>query len=208
MNQKDFVRTLRSSRLLPVLRSARTEDAVELGMRLHAAGVPLLEVSWTTPDASDAVKTLVVRHPVVGAGTILDAKMAEAALAAGAAFLVAPTHSATVQTIAETAGVAYLPAGYTPQEIYNIMVAGIDTVKLFPAATGGIAHLRALRDVYPGVRFVPTGGIGLDAIPQWIGAGALAVGAGGALGRLSPDDLSAQVARLTTDLPSSKRYPS
>ncbi len=196
MTGEELAERLTAVRILPVLRAKDANTAVELGRRLHRAGLGLVEVSWTTPDAAEAVRQLRQVHPVVGAGTILTPAMAEEALSAGAAFLVAPAFSPAVGELARAHDVAYLPAGYTPQEVYRILEAGWRDIKLFPAATGGIAHMQALQDVFPSVRFVPTGGIAVAAVVDWVRAGALAAGVGGALHRLGEAELAAAVARL------------
>jgi 2-dehydro-3-deoxyphosphogluconate aldolase/(4S)-4-hydroxy-2-oxoglutarate aldolase len=196
MTLEEFERQLAEVRLLPVLRAKDAETAVQLGVRLRRAGLSLVEVSWTTPRAADAVRELRRVHPVVGAGTVLTAAMAEEALEAGAAFLVAPTYSPEVAALARESGAAYLPAAYTPQEVYRVLEAGWPCVKLFPASTGGISHMKAMQEVFPSVRFVPTGGISVAQAAEWVRAGALAVGAGGALHRLSDEDLASQVATL------------
>lgn len=192
MDQEKFVRLLEGSRLLPVLRAAQADTVVTLGQKLHGIGVPMLEVSWTTPGAGEAVRRLRDAHPVVGAGTIVTAELATAAVSAGAMFLVAPNFSLDVMEVAASHAVPYLPGAYTPQEVSMVMGHGITLVKLFPAATGGIGHLRALEEVFPTVRFVPTGGVSLADVPVWIDAGALAVGVGGALARLGDEQLSEQ----------------
>jgi 2-dehydro-3-deoxyphosphogluconate aldolase/(4S)-4-hydroxy-2-oxoglutarate aldolase len=193
---EEFERQLADVRLLPVLRAQDAETAVQLGLRLHRVGLSLVEVSWTTPRAAEAVRRLRAVHPVVGAGTVLTAAMAEEAVNAGAAFLVAPTYSPEVAALARERATAYLPAAYTPQEVYRVLDAGWRCIKLFPASTGGMAHMKAMQEVFPSVRFVPTGGITVAAAADWVRAGALAVGVGGALHRLSEEELAGQLAAL------------
>lgn len=183
MHQDAFQQTLERVRLLPVIRTASAEAAVELGRELIAAGLTFLEVSWTTPGAARAVAALRSTGATVGAGTILDPDMADEAVESGAEFLVAPTFSPDVGRFAQDRRVAYLPGVLTPEESLRAYRAGFVLQKLFPASTVGPRHMQALQEVLVGVRYVPTGGIGWGDAPAWIGAGAVAVGMGGAIRR-------------------------
>ncbi|MCL8206645.1 MAG: bifunctional 4-hydroxy-2-oxoglutarate aldolase/2-dehydro-3-deoxy-phosphogluconate aldolase [Actinomycetia bacterium] len=183
MQQDALHQMLEHVRLLPVIRTASAEAAVELGRELMAAGLSFLEVSWTTPDAARAVEALRDAGATVGAGTILDLGRAREAAAAGAEFLVAPTFAPEVGRWAEEQRLAYLPGVLTPEESLRAYQAGFRLQKLFPAATVGPGHLKAMQEVFGGVRYVPTGGIGWADAPTWIAAGAVAVGMGGAIRR-------------------------
>jgi 2-dehydro-3-deoxyphosphogluconate aldolase/(4S)-4-hydroxy-2-oxoglutarate aldolase len=183
VDQDAFARTLEAVRLLPVIRTGSADAAVALGQELLAAGLTFLEVSWTTPEAARAVKALASVGATVGAGTILDPDMADEAVGAGAEFLVAPTFSPEVARFAQNRKLAYLPGVFTPEESLRAYRAGFVLQKLFPAATAGPQHLKALREVFGGVRYVPTGGIGWHDAPAWIAAGAVAVGMGSAIRR-------------------------
>lgn len=189
MSQTKFEEALTRTRFLPIIRVGSVNEAVDLGHRLQDAGINLLEVSWTTPGAAEAVRRLSDGQATIGAGTVLDAAMAQAAYEAGATFLVAPNFSPEVLAFARPRGLPYLAGAMTPTEVYRVYAAGISTIKLFPASSGGISHLKAMQEVYPGVRFVPTGGISPIDAPNWIQAGALAVGMGGALTRSSTSEL-------------------
>jgi 2-dehydro-3-deoxyphosphogluconate aldolase/(4S)-4-hydroxy-2-oxoglutarate aldolase len=114
-------------------------------------------------------------------GSVIDAEQAAACLDAGAGFLVSPGLCAEVALYAIEHGVACYPGGWTPTELLEAWRLGAPAVKLFPAASGGPRHLKDLRAPLPHIPLVPTGGVALDQIPEYIGAGAVAVGLGSPL---------------------------
>lgn len=191
-----FYRRLTEDRVLPIIRTDDAKDAVALGKRLGRIGFGLLEVSWTTPDAARVVRELGQLHDGVGAGTILTVAMAEEALMAGARYLVAPNFSPAVSEYARRQEVIYLPGVFTPSEAATAMAAGWSWLKVFPGRTAGPHHLKALQEVYPAVRLVPTGGIDFHGGQEWLRAGAQAIGVGGALRRLSDEELYEGLLRL------------
>ena len=133
-----------------------------LARALLEAGLPCLEITFRAEGAADAIAA--IRHEVpevlVGAGTVLDVAQAADALAAGACFVVAPGTSPSVVEHVTARGILMLPGVATPTEIQANLARGLDTLKLFPAeVVGGIAFLKAVHGPYPGVRFVPTGGV-------------------------------------------------
>src|SRR2546421_12183966 len=138
----------------------------------------------TTPDALLAVHRAVTRYgssATIGAGTVRTTSDLEAAVQAGAAFLVAPHTDPVLAARARELGVAYLPGAFTPTEIVAAMAAGATAVKLFPARLGGPRYLRDIREPLPDVPIVPTGGVSAENAAEWFAAGAVAVGAGGSL---------------------------
>jgi 2-dehydro-3-deoxyphosphogluconate aldolase/(4S)-4-hydroxy-2-oxoglutarate aldolase len=179
---------LLDTRVVAVLRGDDPARVVEAGVALSAAGVSCLEVTFTTPRATDALEQLRARLPesaALGAGTVLDAGQAREALAAGATFLVTPAPCPDVVEEAVRRNVPVLPGAFTPGEILASWRAGASAVKVFPAATGGPGHIRTLRGPFPGIPLVPTGGIGIQDAAGYLAAGAVAVGLGSSLtGRL------------------------
>jgi 2-dehydro-3-deoxyphosphogluconate aldolase / (4S)-4-hydroxy-2-oxoglutarate aldolase len=170
-------------RCIGIIRAASADEAISAGKALVGGGVTIIEVAYTTPDASAAISALRSACPsaMVGAGTVLDAAAAFAAVQAGAQFLVSPLVAADVLRAGHRYGVAVFPGACTPTEIGLAMELGADAVKLFPAASLGIGYLRAVAAALPQVPFIPTGGISAEDAPRWLEAGALAVGVGGHL---------------------------
>jgi 2-dehydro-3-deoxyphosphogluconate aldolase / (4S)-4-hydroxy-2-oxoglutarate aldolase len=180
-----FLERLAVVPLLAILRAAEAGRFLEIGRVLYEGGVRAIEVTLTSAGALDAFGRLVEELPgdaVLGVGTVRSAADAEAALTAGAAYLVAPDFRPEMVAFAVERGVPVVPGGLTPTEIAAAWAAGATAVKVFPvSAVGGPAYLRAVRAPLPEVPLVPTGGVGLDDIGAYLAAGAVAVGIGSPL---------------------------
>jgi 2-dehydro-3-deoxyphosphogluconate aldolase / (4S)-4-hydroxy-2-oxoglutarate aldolase len=172
-----------AARAIAIVRSDDGQQALEAGRAVLDGGLEVVEIALTTPDGLEAIRAL-ARHDteaIVGAGTVLDAETARLAILAGARFLVSPgTHPGVLRT-GHRYGVAVLPGAQTPTEVEQALSAGADAVKIFPAAQLGSGWLTAVRAALPQAPMVPTGGVTPDSAAAWLGAGALAVGVGGAL---------------------------
>jgi 2-dehydro-3-deoxyphosphogluconate aldolase / (4S)-4-hydroxy-2-oxoglutarate aldolase len=148
--------------VIPVLTIEREKDAVPLAHALLEGGLSLIEVTLRTPAAPAAIAAIARELPqiVVGAGTVQRPADVVQACAAGARFLVSPGMTAELAGAALATELPYLPGVATPSEVMAARDLGICFLKLFPAkAVGGLALLRALAPVFPGVAFCPTGGI-------------------------------------------------
>jgi 2-dehydro-3-deoxyphosphogluconate aldolase/(4S)-4-hydroxy-2-oxoglutarate aldolase len=147
--------------------------------------VDVVEVPLNVPGALSAISSLVARFPsaLVGAGAVLSAADAAAALDAGARFLLSPVLRPEVILAAHARDAAAVPGALTPTEIDACTRAGADLVKLFPADRLTPADLRVLLTALPAARLLPTGGISAANATGWLAAGAVAVGVGGALTR-------------------------
>jgi 2-dehydro-3-deoxyphosphogluconate aldolase / (4S)-4-hydroxy-2-oxoglutarate aldolase len=166
-------------RIVPVVVLETARQAAPLGVALKAGGLPCAEITFRTPAAEDALRTL-CRDPelLVGAGTVLRPEQVDRALDAGARFIVTPGFSPSVVERCQARGVAVYPGVATPTEIQMALAAGIDVVKFFPAeASGGVAALKAFAAPYGMVRFIPTGGINAENLAAYLAVKAvLAVG--------------------------------
>jgi len=184
MTASETIRRLREAGVLAVLRAPSAAHAVAAGDALVRGGVTGLEITYSTPDAAAAIRELVARHgdaALVGAGTVTTPAQAEEAADAGAAFLVSPGTDEQVARAMTATGRAVMTGALTPSEVMRALSLGADVVKIFPASLGGPALLRALRGPFPDAPLMPTGGVTSENIPDWIAAGAVAVGAGGDL---------------------------
>ena len=170
--------------IIAVLRASDADRFDRVAEVLVEAGVTCVEFTLTSRGAVEALRRFTARLPTgvtLGAGTVLEPETADAAIDAGASYLVSPTVDLDVIQRARRRGVAALPGAFTPTEILRAWRAGADAVKLFPASVGGPAYLRAVKAPLPEVPLVPTGGVGLEEIGRYLDAGALAVGLGGPL---------------------------
>lgn len=174
-----------ASGIVAIVRVSSVEEAAETGLRLIDAGLDVIEVSFNTPGATGAIERLIAERPeaLVGAGTVLTAGEARSAVAAGARFLLSPAYGEEVLAVAAEAGLPYIPGVFTAGDVWRCVDAGLDVLKLFPAAPLGPPGMRALLEPFPAVRCLPTGGITVEAAGEWLRAGAFALGMGGALSR-------------------------
>ena len=167
--------------IVAVLRAGSAERAVAAARALAEGGVTVIEVTFSVPEAPSAIAELGTDESLlVGAGTVLSADQVDAAVQAGARFVVSPNLDEQVLDAAASRGVPALPGVLTPTEVARA-ARRCSLVKLFPASLGGPALLAALREPFPGLAFVPTGGVTADSVGDWVRAGAAAVGAGGDL---------------------------
>jgi len=157
-------------KILPIVVMDNAAHAARFGEVLAAGGLPVAEVTFRTPAAEESVRILAKRGDlVVGAGTILTAEQVDRAIDAGAQFLVAPGTNPRVLDHAAKRGVPMLPGVSTPSEIEIALEHGAPVLKFFPAETmGGVAALKAFAGPYPDVRFVPTGGITPELLPEYL----------------------------------------
>lgn len=179
-----------SDGLVPLYSSGDPDDLFAAAQALVDIGIATFEVTLRRPGTLDAIGHLITRANseglslAVGAGTVIDAAAAEAAIGAGARFVFSPVVSVSVATVCREAGVPHIPGCATPTEIHRARELGCHTVKLFPAdALGGPGFLRAVRSVFPDVACIPSGGVTPDSsvLRSWFDAGAIAVAMGSRL---------------------------
>jgi 2-dehydro-3-deoxyphosphogluconate aldolase/(4S)-4-hydroxy-2-oxoglutarate aldolase len=166
-----ILRALSEHRLLPVVVLPELAAATALATILVEEGLPAIEITCRTPAALPAIAALRAAFPamLVGAGTVLGARLAREAVAAGAQFLLAPGFDPATIEVARSLGVPMIPGVLTPTEVMAASAAGLDLLKLFPAASlGGVEYLRALASVFPDRRFVPTGGVDQASLPAYL----------------------------------------
>ncbi len=169
------------SGIVAILRAPTADGFAAVADVLVEAGITALEVTLTSRGALDALAGLCRQLPgsvTVGAGTVLSADDAKAAVDAGATYLVSPVLD---PDLVAASTVPFIPGTYTPTEIYAAHRAGASLVKVFPAARLGPDFVRNVRGPLPGIRLMPTGGINIEDIADWLFAGADAVGVGSPL---------------------------
>ena len=168
--------------VVPVIRNSSADLARTAVGWLREAGYGTFEITMTTPGAVGLIKDLTAEGgALIGAGTVLTAAGVAEVVAAGARYVVSPCVIPEVAAACRAHGVACLMGALTPTEVFAAMNAGVDAVKVFPASTVGPAHIKALKSVFPSVKFVPTGGIDATTVAAYVAAGVSCVGAGGKL---------------------------
>ena len=166
-------------RVVAVLRGLGPDRVIEVASTLHDAGIGVIEVTMDSPAAPQSIEHLATGDVVVGAGTVVSVSEAEAAVEAGAEFLVAPHTDRTVVAWAGEHGYPMIPGAFTATEIFAAWDAGASAVKVFPASIGGPGLIRALKGPFGTLPLIPTGGITADTAAAYLEAGAVAVGLGG-----------------------------
>lgn len=168
--------TLSAYRIVPVIQLDRAENAPPLAQALIRGGLPCAEITFRTEAAAASIAAVSAAYPdmFVGAGTILTAGQADAAIQAGARFLVSPGFNPTVVEHCLQKGYPILPGVCTPSEVERALSYGLTRLKFFPAeAAGGVAMIRALSAPYGMVRFMPTGGINPGNVREYLACPAI-----------------------------------
>ncbi len=170
--------------LLAVVRGESRAAALDVVGALIEGGVLGIEITFTTPEAPQVIQDLHEEygdHILLGAGTVTTREQVEQAAEAGSTFLVSPGCDPELLPAMLGTGLLVLPGILTPSEVMLARRLGVPAMKLFPGSSGGPPYLKALRGPFPDIAFVPTGGVSVENVADWFTAGALAVGAGGAL---------------------------
>lgn len=178
-----FADTLRAHRLVAIVRGTDPDAAVRTVLALADAGVTVVEVSLTTPDAEGVIakaRAALGPEALLGCGTVVTADDAHRGADAGAGFVVTPALGPGIAA-ARDRGLPVVAGAFTPSEVVEAVTRGADAVKLFPAQLGGPGYLRALRDPFPGLPIVPVGGVDAEQARAYLAAGAAAVGVGSPL---------------------------
>ncbi|MEW9515357.1 bifunctional 4-hydroxy-2-oxoglutarate aldolase/2-dehydro-3-deoxy-phosphogluconate aldolase [Streptomyces tubercidicus] len=199
MYRWEITRAALAQRVFAIVRSRTYDEASATADTLLSAGITSLEISLTTPFALEAVTTLTRElgdDAVIGAGTVLDAVSARMAVDAGARFLVSPSLDEEVIRTGHRYGIPVFPGVSTPTEMVRGLELGADALKLFPAAAHDPSWLPEVLAPLPQVPLLPTGGVTVDSAPEWIAAGAVAVGMGAALSEGDRDTVAKRAADL------------
>ena len=186
------LRALKECGVVAVVRGNSKEVGVEISKACVKGGVKALEVTYTNKFANDIIKELSEIYEgqddvVIGAGTVLDAETARAAMLAGAKYIVSPAFDLETAKICKRYKVPYLPGIMTINEIIAAHEAGVDFVKLFPGSAFGQGYVKAIKGPLPYANIMVTGGVNIDNLDSWIKAGVDAVGIGGELNKLGEE---------------------
>ena len=203
----DIAHLLAACPLVAILRGIRPDEAEGIGDALVTAGLRIIEVPLNSPDPLDSIARLARRHGatvLIGAGTVRREADVAAVAAAGGRLIVTPHADPALVRSAKAHGLLAMPGFFTPAEAFNLLDAGADALKLFPAEGGSPAMLRSLRAVLPpGTMVLPVGGIEPGNLAPWRAAGAAGFGIGGSIYKPGDDAaaVSARAAALLAALP-------
>jgi 2-dehydro-3-deoxyphosphogluconate aldolase/(4S)-4-hydroxy-2-oxoglutarate aldolase len=180
----DLLRVLKEEKIVAIIRGTAPQHIDATADALVNGGICLLEVTLNTEKALEAIgrwRERFAGQVYIGAGTVLDAEMAQQSLDAGAQFLISPNLDEDVVRLGKDNGVDVWPGVMTPTEMVRAWKAGASAVKVFPSATLGSKYFREVRGPLSQIPMIATGGINLENMNEFLHAGAVAVGVGGSL---------------------------
>jgi len=185
MTAANILAALVEGAIIPVVRASSAEAALQAAEAIANGGIRAAEITMTVPGAVRVLEKLADRfggNLLLGAGTVLDPETARACLLAGAEFIVSPSLRPATIEIAKRYSKPVFPGALTPTEVLAAWEAGADAVKIFPCGNvGGAKYIKALKGPFPQIETIPTGGVNLETIGEFLKAGACAVGVGGEL---------------------------
>ena len=185
MSACNTLRRLKEIAVVPIIRTAEWPAAVSAVEAMFHGGIACAEITMTVNGALKALETISDRYGdsiLLGAGTVLDPETARMCMLAGAQFLVTPSLNLKTIEIARRYSKAIFPGALTPTEILTAWEAGADGIKVFPcSAMGGAKYIKAIKGPFPDIELLPTGGVTLETIADFLAAGSAAVGVGGEL---------------------------
>ncbi len=180
----DLLQQIKENGIVAVIRGANPENILPIAKSLSKGGVKTLEITVETPKVLtliEEVSSTLGDDVIVGAGTVLDSETARAAIMAGAKFIFSPIVDKEMIKLTKRYGVISIPGALTPTEILSAYESGADIVKLFPANAFGPDYIKAVHGPLPHIPVMPTGGIDVDNVGDYIKAGAVAAGVGSTL---------------------------
>lgn len=193
MKRHEVMQRIEHTGIVAVIRANNTEEAVKISKACMNGGIDAIEITFTVPGAHKVIEDLVAEFGddlLVGAGTVLDSETARIAILAGAKYIVSAAFDLETAKLCNKYQIPYMPGCMTIKEMITAMEAGADVIKVFPGSVFGPAFIKAIKGPLPQAVLMPTGGVSLDNVDQWIKNGCIAVGAGGALTKGSAEDIT------------------
>jgi len=185
MRRDAILDAILESGIVPVVRTNSAEEAIQAIQAIYHGGIRVAEITMTVPGAIRALEKVADKFGdqlVLGAGTVLDPETARTCMLAGAQFMVTPYLNLATIKIAKRYSNVIMPGALTPTEVVKAWEAGGDIIKVFPCgAVGGAKYIKALRAPFPQIEMIPTGGVNLETIGDFLRAGACAVAVGAEL---------------------------
>lgn len=181
----DILKRLTDAGLVAVVRAETADAARRIADAVLEGGCPGIEVTFTVPGAHRVIEALAARYKpselILGAGTVLDPETARIAVLSGATYVVSPSLNPDTVRLCNRYQIPVMPGAMTIRDVIEAMEAGADIIKLFPGEAFGPSIIKAIKGPLPQAPLMPTGGVDVDNVGEWIRAGAVAVGAGSSL---------------------------
>ncbi|MFP7737376.1 bifunctional 2-keto-4-hydroxyglutarate aldolase/2-keto-3-deoxy-6-phosphogluconate aldolase [Priestia aryabhattai] len=183
MNKYLTVNALTSTKVVAVIRGKDANEATELSKAAIEGGIKAIELTYTTSQIEDTFRALKGLDVLLGAGSVLDSETARHAILNGAKFIVSSHFVEDVAKLCNRYGIPYMPGCMSIREMASALELGCDILKLFPAGHFDPSFIKAVNGPLPNVKIMPTGGINLNNMEEWLNAGAVAIGIGSDLNK-------------------------
>ncbi|MFW5736072.1 MAG: bifunctional 2-keto-4-hydroxyglutarate aldolase/2-keto-3-deoxy-6-phosphogluconate aldolase [Halanaerobium sp.] len=187
MSKVEDLKRVEETGIVAVVRAENAEKALKITEAVKKGGIDAIEITMTVPGAVDVIKQITDEYSrdeiLIGAGSVLDAETARACILAGAEYIVSPSLDEETIAMCNRYQKAVMPGAMSVTEVVKAMKYGADIVKIFPATLFGPKIIKAIKGPLPQAPLMPTGGVSLDNVKDWIKAGSLAVGVGSSLSK-------------------------
>ncbi|MGD6767884.1 bifunctional 4-hydroxy-2-oxoglutarate aldolase/2-dehydro-3-deoxy-phosphogluconate aldolase [Mammaliicoccus lentus] len=180
----DTLNTIKETKIIAIIRNAKPDDILPIVKSLYKSGIRAIEITMNSPKALESIELVATEMKdkvVVGAGTVLDAESARLAILSGATFILSPTLNKETIQMTKKYGAVSIPGALSPTEILDAYEYGGDIIKVFPTTSMGPEYIKDLQGPLPQIPLLPTGGIDLNNIEQFMKDGAVGVGLGSSL---------------------------
>ncbi|MDP4154739.1 MAG: bifunctional 2-keto-4-hydroxyglutarate aldolase/2-keto-3-deoxy-6-phosphogluconate aldolase [Bacillota bacterium] len=183
LKKYEILKRLQTGKVVAVVRGTDAHDAYEISKACIRGGILNIEVTFTTPGALEVIKRLAdeATDAVIGAGTVLDPETARIAMLNGAEFIVSPHFSKEISEICNLYSIPYMPGCLTVTEMIEALKTGVDVVKVFPGGLAGTSYIENIKGPLPNINLMPSGGVNLDNVAEWLQKGSFAAGIGSVL---------------------------
>jgi len=186
MKRLEMIKKISDAGIVAVIRATSKEEGIKIVDAVKKGGIKALEITMTVPGAVEIIKELSEIYKddedmLIGAGTVLDPETARACILAGAKYIVSPSLNIETVKLCKRYRIAVMPGVMTVKEAVEALELGVEIIKVFPGNAFGPSIISPFKGPLPQANFMPTGGVSLDNVKDWIKAGAVAVGTGGDL---------------------------
>ncbi|WP_207654948.1 bifunctional 2-keto-4-hydroxyglutarate aldolase/2-keto-3-deoxy-6-phosphogluconate aldolase [Clostridium thermopalmarium] len=193
MEKYEVLKRIDKSGIIAVVRAKDFNEAKKISLACMNGGIDAIEIAFTVPNAQYVIESLVKEFGdklLVGAGTVLDSETARIAILAGAKYIVSPAFNPQTAKLCNRYQIPYMAGCMTLTEILTALEAGTDIIKIFPGNILNPSFVSAIKGPLPQAKLMPTGGVNLENVTEWIKSGCIAVGVGGNLTKGSSDDIT------------------
>lgn len=193
MRKYEVLQRIENVGVVAVVRAENSQQAKNIALACMNGGIDSIEITFTVPGAQKVIEALTEEFGdtlLVGAGTVLDSETARIAILAGAKFIVSPAFDIDTARLCNRYQIPYMPGCVSLTEMIKAMEAGADVIKVFPGSLVGPEYIKAVKGPLPQAVLMPTGGVSLDNVDQWIKNGCIAVGVGGNLTKGSSEEMT------------------